>query len=82
MHPSTLVVEKYGGKIARGLFNAGLYGTVGYPISMYHYAGRIEVWLTGKDPYDHVVMYTEFTGTTTLPPLPPGMCKSRHAALK
>lgn len=73
VHPITVVrhdlqVERYLDKLVRGLTNATLYGTFGHMIALYRLAGRLEIAMTNKDPYNHILVYTEFMDHTTLPP--------------
>lgn len=60
----SLGTEKYAQKLVRGCINASLYGSVGNPPALYRLMSRIEITLTGKNPY--ILVYTEPLGYTTM----------------
>jgi len=65
-----LSTKRYMDKLARGLVNASMYGSVGNPYALYKFLCRLEISLTGKNPYSHPDAYTEmFDVSTTLHPL-------------
>lgn len=66
--PYELVTDKFFSKMVRGMINSMFYITIGHGIACYKLFGRIEIYLTHKNPYDHKNFYTEIADFTTLKP--------------
>lgn len=63
-----LKTEKYCIKFLRGVFNAGMYGTIGNIFAVYRLICRSEIEYYNKNPYHHIDSYSECLNTITLSP--------------
>lgn len=63
-----LLTDKFISKLFRATINSINYATIGHGIAIQKFMGRMEIFLTQKNPYDHKDYYVEIFDFTTLKP--------------